>query len=227
MLIESALQPDLARRLRESPDAVFADYDLTTEEQEILRRPDHRLLGLLGAALKRQMESATPAEESPTAAPAPAARIEARTLPDSCMALTVVPCVISENGQFKGISYVVWASPLPEGADPAAVPAPAGAVLPGQPLTPLYAVFQVSGVQSLDAEGHLQVGLWGALRRSTNVTPPPPPEAAGDPDAPPFGSRLDSEPVRAAVAAVRQASSEERYGRLVDLMRALRGGDVR
>ena len=226
LLIESALQPDLARRLRESPDEVFADFDLTDEEKEILRRPDHRLLALLGAALKRQMEPATPAEESPTGMPA-AARIEARTLPDTCMALTVVPCALSENGQFKGITYVVWASPLPEGGDPAALPAPAGMVLPGQPLTPLYAVFQLSAVQTQDAAGNLQVGLWGSLRRSSNVTPPPPPETAGEPGAPPFGSRVDSGPVQAAVAAVREAPSEERYGRLVDLMRALRGGDVR
>jgi hypothetical protein len=104
---------------------------------------------------------------------------------------------------------------------------PAGMVLPGQPLAPLYAVFQLSAVQSQDAAGNLQVGVWASLRQSSNVAVPPPPEAAGDPEGSPFASRLDSERVQAAVTAVRGASSDERYGRLVDLMRVLRSGDVR
>ena len=47
LLIESALQPELRRRLLESPDEIFRDFDLSEEEKEILRRPDHRLLPLL------------------------------------------------------------------------------------------------------------------------------------------------------------------------------------
>jgi hypothetical protein len=45
----------------------------------------------------------------------------------------------------------------------------------------------------------------------------PPPEDAGE---------IRSEAVDAAVAAVRNATNEERYGRLIDLLRALRGGEV-
>lgn len=227
MLIESALQPELRRRLLESPDDVFRDFDLNEEEKEILRRPDHRLLPLLGAALARQMESSGPLGEEPSASPAPPAPIEARLLPDTWLALTVVPCAHREEGHLKGISYVVWANPIPEGGDPATLPPPAGVVLPGQPLAPLYAVIQLSAVQTQDAAGNPQVGLWASLRQSSNVAAPPPPETAGDPNASPFGSRLDSPQVQAAAAAVRGASSEERYNRLIDLMRVLRSGDVR
>jgi len=227
LLIESALQPDLCRRLLESPDEVFRDFALTEEDKDILRRPDQRLLPLLGAALARRMESAGPPGEAPSGAAAPQAVIEARTMPDNWMALTVVPCALYENGQLKGITYVVWANPMPEGGDPATLPPPAGVVLPGKPLAPLYAVIQLSAVQSQDAAGNPLVGLWASLRQSSNVTTPPPPETAGDPKASPFGSRLDSGQVQAAVAAVREASNEERYGRLVDLMRVLRSGDVR
>jgi hypothetical protein len=85
LLLESALQPDLCRRLLESPDEVFATYELTVEQRELLRHPDHRL-------------------------------------PDTLMALTVVPCALRENGLLKGISDVVWVNPLPEGADPASQP---------------------------------------------------------------------------------------------------------
>ena len=225
LLIESALQPELRRRLLESPDEVFGDFDLSEEEKEILRRPDHRLLPLLGAALARQMESSVPLGEAPSVSPAPPALIEARTLPDTWLALTVVPCAQFEEGH--RISYVVWANPIPEGGDPAALPPPAGVVLPGQPLAPLYVVIQLSAVQTQDAAGNPQVGLWASLRHSSNVAAPPPPETAGDPKASPFGSRLDSPQVQAAVAAVRGASREERYNRLIDLMRVLRSGDVR
>ena len=227
LLIESALQPDLRRRLLESPDEVFRDFDLTEEEKDILRRPDHRLLQLLGATLVRQMESAGPLAEAPPSAPTPPARVEARALPDTLMALTVVPCALYENGQFKGIKYVVWANPMPEGGDPASLPPPAGVVLPGRPLAPLFAVIQLSAVQSQDAAGNPQVGLWAWFRRPSNIIAPPPPETAGVAGASPFGSRLDSEQVQAAVAAVRKAPREERYDRLIDLMRVRRSGDVR
>lgn len=227
LLIESALEPDLCRRLLESPDEVFESFDLTEKERDILRRPDHRLLELLGAALARQMKSPGPSEEPPTVAAAPSAAIEARTLPDTLMALTVVPCALSENGQFKGISYVVWVNPLPEGADPASLPPPADAVLPGQPLAPLHAVIQISAVLSQDAAGKPQLGLWGWFRQSSNVTIPPPPESAWEVEASPFKSPLDSAQVQAAVAAVRKASSGEKYERLVELMHVLHQGDVR
>lgn len=227
MLIESALQPGLRRRLLESPDEVFRDFDLSEEEKEILRRPDRRLLPLLGAALARQMESSGPLGEVPSVSPAPPALIEARTLPDAWLALTVVPCALHEEGSLKGISYVVWANPIPAGGDPSTLPAPAGVVFPGQPLAPLYAVIQLSAVETQDAAGNPQVGLWASFAQSSNVAAPPPPETAGDPKASPFGSRLDAPQVQAAVAAVREASSEERYNRLIDLMRVLRSGDVR
>jgi hypothetical protein len=227
LLIESALRPELRRRLLESPDEALADFDLTEEEKDILRRPDDRLLPLLGEVLVRQRESSGTLGDAPSLSPAPPALIEARPLPDTWVALTVFPCAHLEEGRLKGISYVVWANPIPEGGDPATLPPPAGVVFPGQPLAPLYAVIQLSAVQTQDAAGNPQVGLWASLRQSSNVAAPPPPETSGDPKASPFGSRLDSAQVQAAVAAVREASSPERYNRLIDLMRALRSGDVR
>ena len=227
LLVESALQPELRRRVLESPDEVFPDFDLTEEEKDILRRPDHRLLTLLGAILARQMGTAAPPEGRPTEAPALPPPIEASTLPDSFVALTVVPCAVHKNEQFKGISYAVWVNPMPEGGDPSGLPPPAGAVLPGEALEPLYAVIQLSGVLSQGAAGNPRVGVWASLRQSSNVRAPAPPETAAEAETSPFGSRLDSGQVQAAVAAVRSASSEERYDRLTDLMRVLRRGDVR
>ena len=252
LLIRSALDAELRRRLVDSPEQVFPEFDLTGEQKELLRRPDHRLLPLLGAALARQAGAGGPIEGTPPAlasgprsgtgqasldcgqanrlphqdGPPPVAAFPARTLPDIALALTVVPCARVENGERK-YSYAVWVSPLPDGADPASLPPPAAASFPGRPLAPLHVVIGLSAIELHDAAGNPQVGLSASLRQSSNIVGPPSPESAGTPEASPFGSDLGSEGVRAAVAAVRQAPREERYLRLIDLIRALGSGDVR
>jgi hypothetical protein len=232
LLIASAMDAELCRRLLESPEEVFLDFDLTEPEKDLLRRPDHRMLHLFGVALAQQRELSSSEAHSDVqqvsaAAPQPHAVVEARTLPGMSLALTLVPCAQYENGQFARFAYAVWVNPLAEGADPAALPMPQGSALPGEPLTPLHAVIQVSAVQLPDRDGKPQVGLSASLRESSNVAAPPPPESAGRPGTPPFGSALGSAEVQAAVAAVREASGEDRYGRLIELIHALRGGDVR
>jgi hypothetical protein len=222
-LVASAFDAELRRRLVESPEEAFQGFDLTEEEKDLLRRPDHRLLPLLGAALARERDSRAETKAS-TAAPQPHAVIRARTLPDISLALTLVPCAQYENGRLHAIAYAAWVNPLPQGADPSSLPPPQGAALPGQPLTPLHAVIQVCAVQTEDAAGGPRVNLSASFRQSSNVTAPPRPEAAGRPGGSPFGSGLASESVRAAVTAVRSAPSGERYGKLIDLLHALGGG---
>jgi len=231
LLIASAMDVDICRRLLESPEEVFQNFDLTEDEKDLLRRPDQRMLRLFGVALDQQRElslsdGSSDMREVSVAVPQPHAVVEARTLPGISLALTLVPCAQYENGQLATFAYAVWVNPLAEGTDPSLSPPP-GAALPGQPLTPLHAVIQVSAVQLTDQDGKPQVGLSASLRRSSNVTAPPPPESAGRPGTPPFASDLGSAEVQAAVAAVRSASGEDRYGRLIELIHALRGGHVR
>jgi hypothetical protein len=216
----------MRRRLLESPEEVFQEFDLTEEERDLLRQPDHRLLRLLGAALADQVESSNPRPEPSPAMPQPHAIVQARTLPDISLVLTLVPCAQYEDGRLNTFAYAVWVNPLPQGADPASLPPPQGAVFPGQPLTPLHAVIQVSAVQMQDAAGDPLVGLSASLQQSSNITAPPRPEAAGKPGVSPFGSDLHSPEVQGAVARVRSAPSDQRYGRLIDLMHALRGAEA-
>jgi D-alanyl-D-alanine carboxypeptidase len=77
-----------------------------------------------------------------------------------------------------------------------------------------------------DAAGDPQVGLSASLQQSSNIAAPPPPEAAGRPGVSPFGSDLRSAEVQAAIARVRSAPIDQRYGRLIDLMHALRGAEA-
>jgi hypothetical protein len=212
LLIASALDGDLRRRLLDTPDDVFPEFDLTEDEKDILRSPDQRLLPLLGAALARQSAAAALAPDTPEQRQ-PHAVIEARTLPDISLALTLVPCAQYENGRIVKVVYAAWVNPLPEGVDPASLPPPAGAALPGKPLAPLHAVIQVSVVETQGA-----IGLSAALLRSSNMSAPPP--------GPPVEGDLRSASVETAIAAVRSASSQDRRPRIVELLRALRGGEV-
>jgi hypothetical protein len=181
----------------------------------------------VGAALAHEGESSDPGPKASTAVPQPHAVLQAGTLPGISLVLTLVPCAQYEDGRLHTFAYAVWVNPLPEGTDPASLPPPEGAVFPGQPLAPLHAVIQVSAVQLQDAAGGPQVGLSASLRQSSNIGAPPPPEAAGRPGGSPFGSDLRSGDVQAAVAQVRSAPSDQRYGRLIDLMHALRGEGTR
>src|SRR4051812_46289244 len=135
------------------------------------------------------------------------------------LVLTLVPCALYDGGELRKFAYAAWVSPLPEGADPGALPPPPGTVLPGKPLPPLRAVVRVSAVQMQDAAGNPLVGLSASLLRSTNMSAPPPPEAAGNPAA--IGRDLSAAEVRAAIAAVRRAPAGARYGKLIELLRVL------
>src|ERR1700677_2900086 len=138
LLIASAIDAELRRRLLESPEETFEDYDLTEEEQDLLRQPDHRMLRLLGAALAEQAESGKlSSSHAPERTQPPHIVVQARTLPSMSLAVTLLPCAQYENGQLKQFAYALWVNPLPEGTDPATLLPPQGATLPGQPLTPL------------------------------------------------------------------------------------------
>jgi hypothetical protein len=217
LLVASALNADLLRELLEHPDAVFQRFDLTVEEKALLRQPDHRLLPLLGAALAQEHLNSAPA--APTSQPH--AVFEAQALPDIFLGLTLVPCARYEDGRVDAISYAVWVNPLAPGVDPASLPLPQGAVFPGQPLTPLHALIQVSSLRLQDSAGVPQIGLSAFFRQSSNITAPPPPESAGRPDGLPFESdRTDH--VRTAVAAVHAAPPDRKYHQLINLLGVLR-----
>src|SRR5205085_6316629 len=72
LLIASAIDPDVYRRLLEFPEATFDEFDLADEDRELLRHPDHRLLRVLGAALAEENATASAAARVATVATPPA-----------------------------------------------------------------------------------------------------------------------------------------------------------
>ena len=91
-------------------------------------------------------------------------------LPDLSLVLTLVACALYDGGELRKFAYAAWVSPLPEGADPEALPPPPGTVLPGKPLPPLRAVVRVSAIQMQDAAGNPLVGLSASLLRRPSLT---------------------------------------------------------
>jgi hypothetical protein len=221
LLIASAIDPDIYRRFLESPEATFDEFGLADDDRELLRHPDHRLLGALAAALAEENATAAVASVATVAAPSAAAVTPPASapLPDMSLVLTVVPCALYDEGKLHSFNYVAWVSPLPAGADPETLPPPAGTVFPGKPLPPLHAVVRVSAIQMQDAVGNPLVGLSASLVKDTNMSAPPPREAAGNPAA--IGRDLSTAEVQSAVAAVRSAPAEGRYGKLIELLRVL------
>src|SRR5246500_919037 len=72
LLIASAIDPDVYRRLLESPEQTFDEFDLADEDRELLRHPDHRLLRVLGAALAEENATVSAAASVATMAAPPA-----------------------------------------------------------------------------------------------------------------------------------------------------------
>jgi hypothetical protein len=214
LLIQSALDAGTLRRLRDNPGEVFSEYELSPEEQDILRNPDPRLLALLGRAVR---ESATSGDTEPAAdvpapqltpEPAGAPIILPNTLAPTLLALTVVPCV-AEDGTLR---YAVWVNPMAEGTLPATLPLPPAATLPGVPLAPLYAIIELDGLHAPHPDGSSQVALWAHFRQSTNAAVA---HASADENC---ATGAAPEAIAAAAAAVRTAPPAERYGKLAALL---------
>src|SRR5262245_43830979 len=72
LLIASAIDPDVYRRLLESPEETFDEFGLADEDRELLRHPDHRLLRVLGAALAEENAPAAAAASVATMSAPPA-----------------------------------------------------------------------------------------------------------------------------------------------------------
>src|ERR1700757_1011759 len=72
LLIASAIDPEGYRRLLESPEETFDEFDLADDDRELLRHPDHRLLRVLGAALAEENAPASAAARVATMAAPPA-----------------------------------------------------------------------------------------------------------------------------------------------------------
>lgn len=228
LLIRCVLEPELLQRLRESPDAVFGEFELTDRAREILAAPDARLLELLGEAmgLKRTeaptAQSETPEPDSPESDSANEQAAEVTSLPQSRLVLRLVPYVqqfSTTTGEVPDVivNYAGHLDPLPEGTEIGDLPDVPTTMSDGQRLPALAVIVGIQPTVWTDDAGNRQITF--------SVGAQLPQEAAADHAAEtsdtglsPWRHDVDSSAVEAAAKEVHGAKPGGRYERLRDLI---------
>ena len=224
LLIRAALDVDFRRQILSDPEATFAEYALSDEQREILRSADERMHDLLGAAVRaglssqnesRSSESTAAAEENPKGEPPP---VDSEA-GDARLLLQVVPDVRQEEGGVR-IAYTASLHALPEGTDPESVPIPDEAAQ-GSGLPPLRMVVQVTPTIHTGDDRQTRIAFSASLK--TLFDSDAPRARSGDS---PWNHQTESRAARQAAEAVRAASPEDRFDRLLALAQALEIGDA-
>jgi len=209
-----------------NPQRAFEGFDLTDEEKEILRGRDHRVLGLLGDAVRPQEPVAEPPLEK--APPTPVAPT-LPSLPEVKLLLRLVPQAVPSPGSEPKVSYAAslhpWpADDKPEGGPNSAAPTENGAEAAAAEVRWLIRIAP-EVVESRDTG--LAVAYSASIHPVTaeiDETGPAdraaPPEAGGSP----WNHHLDSPAARAAAKAVQSADPSQRYAKLLELVHALQTG---
>ena len=113
LLIDCVLDPELLRRMQETPDAVLNEYDVSDRAREILLSPDAGLLELLGEAVgqeqveRRPEKTETPDVNKSESAAEPANSPAVSTLPQSRLALRLVPYAQQAPSSIGGAPEVI------------------------------------------------------------------------------------------------------------------------
>jgi hypothetical protein len=232
LLIASVLDPLLLERLRQSPQDVLDDYELSDEEREILTAPDERFIDLLG----RVIRDAAVTAPVPAAGNAGSVSGHARTgsaaegsvlLQESRLVLRLVPYVQRVPSSAGGdqppvlVNYIGHLDPLPAGVGVDSLPPVPAASVPGQALTPLMLVVVVRPLVTGDGENRRV-----SFTLHTELPTDPAPAAADRPaniDEEPSPWRHDttSDNVLEKARRVHAAGADERFPRLLDLIDAM------
>ena len=220
------LEPQLLHRLRDAPQAVFAAYDLSEEERDILSSPDERMLALLG----RVHRAAGAAPGAPEAGARGGAEIAAqvRSLAESRLVLRLVP-YLQRPPQPAGegeppivVSYLGHLDPLPAGASVDELPPVPRPAVPGQALPPLTLIVAVTPQVAGAGGDSLEVAF--SMRTELSARTPRPDDnrsAGGAADLGPWRHDTGSAAVRAAARRVRSAGPGDRYQRLLELIEVM------
>ena len=204
-----------------NPERGFEGFDLTEEEKEILRSRDHRVLGLLGDAVRPQEAVAeAPVEKAPATPVEPTEP----NLAEVKLLLRLIPQVTGSPGSEPKVSYAASLHSWPVGDEPegGAEPTENGGataevrwlirIAPEvlESLDSGLAVAYCASIHPVTAE----VEETGPADRAA------PAEAAGAP----WNHHVDSPAVRAATKAVQAADPSQRYTKLLELVHALQTG---
>jgi hypothetical protein len=226
-LVRTVLDEAFRKLALAHPQRAFEGYDLTDEQKEILRRRDHRLLGLLGDAVapeKAGVQQTLDKEEADVDAPAPP------DLPEVKLLLRLVPQASSSPDSGPDISYAVSLHAWPgdddrtTGSDTAnrtetGVGGDVGEVSWLIRIAPTVVESQAAGLRvAYFASIHPLMTDPDRTRRSAR-------ERTGELASPPWNHHVGSSAAKTAARAVHAADPSQRYHKLLDLVHALQTGD--
>jgi hypothetical protein len=201
--LEKVVLDDTFRELASSdPDRAFEGFDLTDWHREVLRRQDHEVLALLGEVLRDEKGSLPQrVETGPTSEPT-------GTVPDLDEAQLVVHLRPYAHQDEQGAIQLTYAASIHQWPAPAAEPGMVSFLL------------RVMPQAALAAGGQLHISYAAMIQPAPRPGEDPPPPGPPVPQSSSGPLAVPSEVVN-ATDAVRAASPEDRYQRLLDLIEAL------
>lgn len=229
LLIACVLDPAMLQRVRQFPESVFTEYELSDHARELLTSPDERLLELLGQAIQQQSD-APHSSESPdppgTMADAPdKTAVVAERMPESRLALRLVPYLqqnidaTAEIGKFV-INYAGHLDQLQADSDFSDLPAVPEAAVPGQALPPLGVVVAVQPHTWTDANGNQQITFSVNARLPQDIAVAPVADT-GSNTLSPWRHNTSSAEVEKAATEVLTANTQSRRQKILALIDAM------
>jgi hypothetical protein len=229
-LIRTVLDEAFRELALADPQRAFEGYDLSEEEQEILRSRDDRLLGLLGeAAAYGQALVEHPAEDES----AKAAESSLPTLPEVKLLLQLVPHSAQQPDSPSNIAYAASLHPWPGDHNSKTADAESGErtdihndpALPGIAwiirITPTVLDAQEDGLKVAYAASIHPLGV--GAEQQQQPTEGATRALAGSV----WNHQVESSAAKAAARAVRASDASQRYEKLLELIQALQTGDDR
>ena len=222
-LIKSVLDTGFRELALSYPDRAFEGFDLSTDEKDILRSGDERVLGLLGRVLQYSwpVQPATSNQKPLAESTTPSTQ----TLPEVALRLRFVPYAAESPDARLQFNYEASLHPWTD--DPATEDrsvddstAAANAAF-DMMIRIVPTVISLAGTEP-------KVAYAATIQSPGSGTGPGPPlEPGGSYAGTTPASRYhgNSLAAREAAAAVGQAEPNQRYARIFDLIRALRQGD--
>lgn len=235
-LTRTVLDDDFRATAIRDPESAFSGYDLSDEEREVLRSGDERMLALMGKALRHAWGS----HDDPRLPESPEEAGEddgdnslmppsTQAMPNSHLRLRLTPQVMQGADGRVQINYAAnlfpWAA-VPPSSDPAGIDAGGAAAA----ATFVDMKIAISPTLFANADGTSSIAYAASIGHSTQT------EIAGDTLEVESMNRheslegriyhSDSSAALEAAAKVREVSANDRYPEILNLITALREGDI-
>ncbi|HUU84898.1 MAG TPA: hypothetical protein VM243_15470 [Phycisphaerae bacterium] len=229
-LIRTVLDEAFRELATTDPQRAFEGYDLSEEEQSILRGRDDRLLGLLGQAVARPEavgeQAAKQEPPQPHGTPLP-------TLPEVKLLLRLAPHAVQQPDSLSEVAYAASLHPWPGDQEPKGAATDGANQSEGENTAAQSEIAWVIRISPTVVEAQ-EAGLKVSYVASIH------PLAAGEEEeqpsaqAPvrtltnaPWNHHTESSAAKAAANAVLAGDPSERYQKLLDLIQAVQTGDHR